>query len=361
MYQNKVEMIQDMVKNRPLEVLEVLVSSETAYNSLKDMMFRGKIYQKIDKEVCLERKTIVTAENLKKLQQFAFHIYLHQTRDLYFSYQKAISYVCLLLNLNMSLDTILLLQPNEFMDEAESHLPRQKHPLGTKVKNKGELAHLLCVQAPEDLMDACLMQQHHTEKLRDILLQVQMYKMLDPHLCKEYEKVSKVKNLIKLQEHGKKLWRQQQEILGKSVKGYSYKQVTVDICFLLNRNILMAKIVLLNLEEFERIRKEQYKIETLLHKDTPKEYKKNTDLPEMRQVVELVEVVEMIEVGQNHPEKPAESMESGEEKEIDLEILENQKILKALRKDPFDTTPHWNDLKPLLNKNKKKSGGRFGL
>lgn len=254
MDQNKVDLVHEIITQRPLDLLEVMAEDALARQQLQHIMARAYIFQGINPKYCQERQFIVTLDNLILLQQYGFQVYLSQNRDLALSYERTISYICLLLNQNIPMKTVLNLTPNQFIDEAQSHMPRRSTLVPATIRTRGEFANHLWQKAPEAFRESFLAQDQRAESFRDLILLGQMFHKLNPETCKDYQKLRKSQNLKKLLKFGKELWEKQMDILdGHSHdKSISYKRVFMDICYLLNHGVLMARVLVLDLEEFHQ-------------------------------------------------------------------------------------------------------------
>lgn len=256
------EVLRGMIFDHPYDVLESIGVKEKNFDALKHIIHRAYIFQGLNPRHCHEYDNVIQIENLVNLEEYAFQVYLAQTRDLDLSYTEIVNYVPILLNDNMSLRTLFALSANEFIDEVESRIPGKRHGTPLTIKNRGELGVHLWTHHPEDFMEAGMAEQSHSGFLRDVVMQGEIRYMLDPDTCKDYEKVLKPKNLKKLQEYGKKIWSEEQVVQIKRNKHCSYKRTLEDICFLLNNNVLMAKIVLLTPKEFHKLVKDvQYRVD----------------------------------------------------------------------------------------------------
>lgn len=252
--------LKEMIETRPLDFLEAIVVVEENHESLKDIIFRAEIKGLLNEKMCDEYVLVSKRENLKKLQEYALEVYLNQSRELYLSYEKTIAYLCVLLNQNMAARTILSLSPNEFMDEVFCYIPRSAKKNTLKVKNRGEFVHYVMEYHPEDVVEGCMGMQHNAEYLRDIVMQGQIFHMISLEQCKEYRKVVKPANLVKLQAFAKDIWVNSKE------ENLSYKKIAENICYLLNHNLHLAKLLVLNEEEIQvalRESKEEEKVSVM--------------------------------------------------------------------------------------------------
>lgn len=245
MSEKNVSTIKELIANNRFDLLEAIGFRESNHQRLKHIIFRAEIYHGINPRYCQERKFLVTLENLKKLQEYAFYVYLNQNRDLQLSYQKTIDYLCFLLNQNLGATTLFSLSANQFMDEVQSYLPLEERKSKMSVKNRAAMVTHMVEEHEEQVKDALLLQSHQAYKLCDVVRQAEMFRQLNPQTCKDYAKVSKAGNLEKLQSHGKKLWESAPEGV------VTYKQITDDICFLLNHNVLMTKILAMDLDALD--------------------------------------------------------------------------------------------------------------
>lgn len=241
MSEKNVSNIKDLIANHQFDLLEAIGFRESNHQRLKHIIFRAEIYHGINPRYCQERKTLITPDSLKKLQEYAFYVYLNQNRDLQLSYQKTIDYLCFLLNQNLGSNTLYTLSANQFMDEVQSYLPVADRKNKISGKNRVAMVSYIVEQHEEQVKDALLLQSHHAYKLCDVVRQAEMFRQISPNTCREYTKVTKPLNLEKLQTHGKNLWKEAPE------GTVTYKQITDDICFLLNHNVLMAKVLAMDL------------------------------------------------------------------------------------------------------------------
>lgn len=249
--------IRSTISNCPLDFLEAIVVSENNHETLKDIIFRAEIKEMLYASQCDEYDLLTTTENLQKLQEYALEVYLNQSRELHLSYEKTLSYLTLLLNQNMPARNILALSPNEFIDEIYSYLPRKGKKKEIKVKNRGEMIHYIMEYHPSDVVEGCMAMQSHADLLRDVVLQGQIFHMISLEQCKEYRKVTKPNNLQKLQIYAKELWNSSRD------GDLSYKKVAENICYLLNHNTHMVKLLAMSPEEFEVKLMEQQELEKI--------------------------------------------------------------------------------------------------
>lgn len=249
--------IKSIIENSPLDFLEAIVVSERNHETLKDIIFRAEIKEMLHENQCDEYSLLTSTENLQKLQEYALEVYLNQSRELHLSYEKTLSYLTLLLNNNMPARNILALSPNEFMDEIYSYLPRKGKKKEIKLKNRAELIHFIMEYHPSDIVEGCMAMQSHADLLRDVVLQGQIFHMISLEQCKEYRKVTKPNNLQKLQVYAKELWNSSRD------GDLSYKKVAENICYLLNHNTSMVKLLAMDPEEFEVKLSEQQELEKI--------------------------------------------------------------------------------------------------
>lgn len=242
MNKEKAEDIKAVIRQNPFAILEAVTYSQKNHHTLQHIIFRAHIFHQVSEDYCVDYPQIIESENLKKLQQFAFMVYLNQGRDPLLNYQRTVNHLIMLLNLNVPMKTLLSLSPNEFMDEVLGLMPRQKNRLGVKLQERGDFIAYLLEKQPEELFEAMLL---HPTRVEEVLLQGQMHHMIYPSLCKEYGKVVTAKNL-------EKLFRCAKDRVKYTLDGsLSLKKAVDDICCLLNHNVLLAKVLIMSGEEVE--------------------------------------------------------------------------------------------------------------
>lgn len=244
MHKGKMEDMKHVVKNNPFAILEAITHSEKNYQQLQHIIFRAYIYHKVSSDYCIEYNDVIKPENLVKLQEQAFAVYLNQSRDPLLRYQKTVHYLIMLLNQNVPLKTVLSVSPNAFMDEVIGVMPRQQNKLGENFKNTGQLIRYVEEYHEEDLLEAVL---SYPIRVGDILLQGQMFHNIYPTLCKQYDKVTKPQSLEQLLRCAK--------IRVKNTEGaVTLKKAVDDLCCLLNHNVPYAKVVIMTPREIaERV------------------------------------------------------------------------------------------------------------
>lgn len=243
-------LIETMIMEQPYDVLECIGVHEKNYDNLKHIVHRAYLYRALIPELCREYEQATNIQTLVDLQEYAFRVYLEQTRYTDLTYSEAINYVPVLLNDDVTLKILFSLSPNDFMDEVAVRCPLEHTKFPVKLKSAAELGVYFWENTPEDFLEAGLAEQNHSGYLRDVVMQGYLRNSLNPETCMDYEKVRRPKNLKKLQMYGKKLWQEEAAVQLHNNKDISYKKVMDDITFLLHHQVNMVKLLILSRDEF---------------------------------------------------------------------------------------------------------------